>query len=307
MNNQSLAAASSRIPNLSTGKIMHEQIDFPGRSAVKVKRQEKPHFTYPWHFHSEYEILYVIDGFGTSFVADSIEKFDSGDLALLGSNLPHFWKSDESFHSENNPKKVIYIVIQFSNAFFKEAILEYPEFHLIKELLERSASGIRFQHSFASKMKKQLFGLANSTGFERTIKLLGILQQFAKTKEYKLLAGELYQAENHNFTNDRLTKVMHYLNTCYLKNVELKKVAEIANLHPSAFCRFFKEKSGKSLSQFVNDMRISYACRLIIEGKMTVSQVCYESGFNNLSNFNRSFKRQTGFTPTSYFKEFHKK
>ena len=79
----------------SSMQIMHEHIDFPGRSAVKVKRQEKPHFTYPWHFHSEYEILYVIDGFGTSFVADSIEPFESGDFVLLGTNLPHFWKSDE--------------------------------------------------------------------------------------------------------------------------------------------------------------------------------------------------------------------
>jgi len=288
-------------------KLMHEQIDFPGRSAVKVKQQEKPHFTYPWHFHSEYELLYVIDGFGTSFVADSIENFYSGDLVLLGSNLPHFWKSDESFHDSRNQKKVNYIVVQFSNEFFKEAIAEYPEFRLIKQLLERSARGIRFHKKMASKMKTQLFELANSTGFDRTLKLLRFLQDLAKAGDYKLLAGELYQAENHHFTNDRLTKVMHYLNTCYLKNVELDKVAEVANLHPSSFCRFFKEKSGKSLSQFVNDMRISYACRLIIDGKMSVSQVCFESGFNNLSNFNRTFKRQTGFTPTGYFEEFHRK
>lgn len=288
-------------------KIMHEQIDFPGRSAVKVKLREMPHFTYPWHFHSEYEILYVIEGFGRSFVADNIEEFQSGDLALLGSNLPHFWKSDESFHVEGNNKKVKYIVVQFSNEFFKEAISEYPEFHLIKELLERSLRGLRFSKSFSEKAKRKLFKLVRSSGFERTIRLLELLQFLARTEEYKLLAGELYQAENHIFTNDRMTKVMHYLNTTYLNKVELEKVADVANLHPAAFCRFFKEKSGKSLSEFVNDMRISYACRLIIEDKMNVSQICYESGFNNLSNFNRTFKKHTGFTPTNYFKEFHRK
>lgn len=288
-------------------QIMHEHIDFPGRSSVKVKRQKKPHFTYPWHFHSEYEILYVIDGFGTSFVADSIEPFEAGDFVLLGTNLPHFWKSDEFFHENQNQKKVKYIVIQFSKEFFKEAIAGYPEFRLIKELLERSSRGIRFHKTYAEGMKKQMFGIAESSGFERTVQLLHFLQQLAKTDEYKLLAGELYQAENHNFTNDRLTKVMHYLNVCYLKRVELGKVAEVANMHPSAFCRFFREKSGKSLSQFVSDMRISYACRLIIEGKMTISQVCFESGFNNLSNFNRTFRRQTGFTPSGYFEEFHRR
>lgn len=287
-------------------KIMHEQIDFPGRSAVKVKLQEKPHFTYPWHFHSEYELLYVMEGYGTSFVADNIEEFDAGDLALLGSNLPHFWKSDESYLDASNKKKIKYIVIQFSNEFFKEAISEYPEFNMIKELLERSGRGIRFSKEFAEETKRKIFKVVRSKGFDRALHTLKLLQHLSKSVDYKLLAGELYQIENHDFTNDRLTKVMHYLNTSYLKKVELEKVAEVANLHPSAFCRYFKEKSGKSLSEFVNDMRISYACRLIIEGKMSVSQICYESGFNNLSNFNRTFKKHTGFTPTMYFEEFHK-
>ncbi|MEN8115514.1 MAG: AraC family transcriptional regulator [Bacteroidota bacterium] len=285
---------------------MHEHIDFPGRSAVKVKVREMPHFTYPWHFHSEYEILYIISGFGTSFVADNIQEFTSGDLVLLGSNLPHFWKSDESIHSEENGEKVKYIVIQFANDFFKEVINEYPEFHLIKDMLELSSRGIRFSKSFSKKVSSKILKLIKTKGFERTLLLLELLQFLAKSTEYKLLAGELYQIENHDFTSDRLTKVMHYLNTSYLKKIELNKVADVANLHPSAFCRFFKEKSGKSLSEFINDMRISYACRLILEDKMSISQICFESGFNNLSNFNRTFKKHTGFTPTNYFHEFHK-
>lgn len=288
-------------------KMMHEQIDFPGRAAVKVKWQKKPHFTYPWHFHSEYELLYVIDGFGTSFVADNIKEFSAGDLVLLGSNLPHFWRSDASFYESENTSIVNYIVVQFPSEFFREAISVYPEFRRIKDLLERSSKGIRFSPSFSKQMGKKLLKLNKEKGFERTLHLLKILQFLAKTDEYELLAGELYQAENHSFTSDRLTKVMHYLNASYLKKIELKKVAEVANLHPSAFCRFFKEKSGKSLSEFVNDMRISYACRLVIEGKMTVSQICFESGFNNISNFNRTFKKHCGYTPSDYFLEFHKK
>lgn len=298
---------SRNLPRFSAGKIMHEHIDFPGRSAVKIKLQEKPHFTYPWHFHSEYEILYVQNGFGTSFVADNIEEFTSGDLALIGSNLPHFWKSDESFYATQNKRKVKYIVIQFSSEFFKEAIAEYPEFHLIKELLERSKRGLRFSKDFSKLAEKKILKLSKTSGFRRTLLLLDFLYFLAKTEKYKLLAGELYQSENHDFTSDRLTKVMHYLNASYLRKIELEKVAGVANMHPSAFCRFFKEKSGKSLSEFVNDMRIGYACRLLIEGKMSVSQICFESGFNNISNFNRHFKKNTGFTPSGYFEEFHKK
>lgn len=286
-------------------KILHEQIEFARHETVHVKMQEAPHFTYPWHFHPEYEILYVIDGFGTSFVADNIEEFSSGDLAMLGTNLPHFWKSDMSFHDPDNQIKIKYIVIQFSQIFFREAMINYPEFQSINTLLHRSSKGIRFEKAFAEKIGRKIIKISKSSGLKRILLLLELLQLLAKTEDYRLLAGEMYQAENHNFGSDRLTKVMHYLNTCYLKKVELEKVAEVANLHPAAFCRYFKEKSGKSLSEFVNDKRISYACQLLIDGKLSVSQICYESGFNNLSNFNRLFKRSTGFTPSQYSKEFH--
>jgi AraC-like DNA-binding protein/mannose-6-phosphate isomerase-like protein (cupin superfamily) len=286
---------------------MHEHIDFPGLSPVKVKIREMPHFTYPWHFHPEFEILYVIEGSGTSFVADSIEDFQSGDLAMIGSNLPHFWRSDEKYIKSNGALKIKYIVVQFPCDFLKEEIINYPEYHSIGGLLERSAQGIRFSSDFVRKISKKLIKISKSNGFERIILLQRLLFELASTNEYKLLAGELYQHENHSITNFRLAKVMQFLNTNYQRKIELGKVASIANLHPAAFCRFFKEKSGKSLSEYLNDLRIGYACRLIIEGKMSVSQISYESGFNNLSNFNRTFKKHTSFTPTDYFGEFHRK
>jgi AraC-like DNA-binding protein/mannose-6-phosphate isomerase-like protein (cupin superfamily) len=286
---------------------MQEHIDFPGRSAVKVKIREMPHFTYPWHFHPEFELLYVIDGTGTSFVADSIEEFSSGDLALIGSNLPHFWRSDDKYLNSEGKLKIKYIVIQFPHDFLKDEVSKYPEYHLIGELLDNASQGIRFSPIFALQISKMILKVAKTSGFERIISLQQLLQVLAKTKEFKLLAGNLYQNENHNFTNLRLTKVMQFLNTNYQRKIELGKIAAIANLHPAAFCRFFKEKSGKSLSEYVNDLRIGYACRLIIDGKLSISQISYESGFNNLSNFNRTFKKHTGFTPTDYFGEFHKK
>lgn len=288
-------------------KLMHEQIDFPGRSAVKVKVREMPFFTYPWHFHSEYEILYVIEGFGTRFVADHIEQFQSGDMALIGSNLPHFWRSDEKYVNSGGKLNVKYIVIQFPGDFLKQEIANYPEFHLIGKLLQRASRGIWFSKKFTDEISRKLMKIVRKNGFDRIILLQEVLQSMAKTDDYKLLAGELYQFENNYFTNDRLTKVMHFLNTNYQRKIELEKVAEIANLHPSAFCRYFKENTGKPLSEFINDMRIGYACRLIIEGKLSVSQICFESGFNNISNFNRTFKKHTHFTPTDYFHEFHKK
>lgn len=282
--------------------MMHEHIDFPGRSAIKVKRREETAFTYPWHFHNEYELLYVIEGTGTSFVADSIQQFESGDLVLMGSNLPHFWKNDEDV----NRKKVKYIVIQFPNDFLYDQISKYPEFYLIGNLLETSSRGIRFQPQVVKQVSKSIMKIAKTKGIERIILLLKVLQDLAKAKHYEILAGEYYQLNNFKMDGDRLTRVMHFVNTNYQHNIKLEKVAEMAHLHPSAFCRFFKEKTGKSLLEYVNDMRISYACKLIIEHKQTISQVCFEAGFNNLSNFNRIFKKQTGYTPTEYYRQFNK-
>lgn len=286
-------------------KVMQEHIDFPLQTAVKVKWQKKPHFTYPLHFHSEFEILYVIEGSGTSFVADDIEPFHPGDLAVLGSNLPHFWRSDERYHQEGSHEKINYIVIQFQAELFQEPILEYPEFHLLKQFLQKASRGMRFLPSFSKKAGKQIIKIAQSSGLERVVALIMLLDSMSKTNEYKLLAGELYQQQNHDYNDVRLTKVLNFLNTSYQHKIDLMKVADIANLHPSAFCRFFKEKTGKSLSGYLADMRISYACKLLTEGKLSVSQICYESGFNNLSNFNRTFKKQTGHTPTAYYHQFH--
>ncbi|MDT8433090.1 MAG: AraC family transcriptional regulator [Bacteroidales bacterium] len=286
-------------------KLMHEKIDFPLQSAIKIKWQNKPHFTYPWHFHPEYEIIYVIQGTGNSFVANNIEHFQSGDLAMLGSNLPHFWRSDEKYHDDNSSENINYIVIQFSAELLHESHFKFAEFQVISDLLKRSARGIRFSGSFREKAGKKIVKIARSKGFRQLILLLELLFALGKTDQYHLLASESYKEQDQDFSNDRMARVLHYISTSYQQKIELEKVAGIAHLHPTAFCRFFKEKSGKSLSQYVNDMRIAYACRLIIEGKYSVSQVCFESGFNNLSNFNRTFKRQTGFTPTAYFKEFH--
>ena len=273
---------------------------------VKVKVLEMPYVTYPWHFHDEYEILYVIDGFGTRFIADSIEPFQSGDLVLMGSNVPHFWRSDESYINGDGILKVKYIVIQFPSDFLKEEISNYPEYHLIGELLKKSTRGIKFDADFSMRIAKKIKRVTKENGLERILLLQELLQLMAKSSGTKLLAGEFYKAELHDFTSDRLSKVMLFLNTNYQKKIEHDKVVEIAHLHPSAFCRYFNGKTGKSLSEYVNDMRIGYACRLIIDGKMSISQIGFESGFNNISNFNRTFKKNTGFTPSDYYEEFHR-
>lgn len=281
---------------------MHEQVSFAPLSLLKVKWNDIQSFTYPWHFHSEYEIVYIVKSSGTRFVGDSVEKFKEGDIVLLGSNTPHFWQSD----SENNKNtRVNAIVVQFSKDFFSQQINSYPEFFHIREMLKKSSRGINFSHKASDKIGKMLFKLLKQKDLQQTLYFIKILDYMSKTFEYKLLSGENYKAENYE-GKERLNKVMHYINTNYQNHINQKEIAEKIGMNVSAFSRYFSEKTGKKFSGFVNELRINYACKLLINNSIAVSQICFESGFENISNFNRTFRQYTGITPSEYRNKFQK-
>lgn len=286
-------------------KIMHEQVSFAPRTMLKVKWDDFPHFTYPWHFHSEYEIVYILKSSGKRFVADSVEPFGEGDITLLGANLPHFWKN-ENLNDNQSPMRVNAIVVQFHNGFFREEINSYPEFHHISELLKRASRGIHFSASSSEKLGKMLKRLLKLNGLDRMLYFIKLLDTMARTENYRILASKAYHLEEHKELNSRLEKVMHFITTNYQRKITQEEIAVKIGMNTAAFCRYFREKTGKGFIFFVNEMRIGYACKLLIENHLSISQICFESGFNNLSNFNRMFKRQTGFTPGEYQQQFVK-
>ncbi|MGV8091548.1 MAG: AraC family transcriptional regulator [Mangrovibacterium sp.] len=287
-------------------KIMHEQLNLKGKNSITIKWDEFPHFTFPWHFHPEFELVYILKSFGKRFVADHVEDFHEGDLVLLGSNLPHFWKNDEIFFSNDPRFQVNAIVIHFPSDFFSHQIEDYPEFYKIRKLLNLSGRGISFSRSVSDLVGSGLKRLLKLKGLERTLQFIKILDQLAHSNDYRLLASETYRSDIHGWSSNRLDKVMHIINSSYRESIKLETIAENIGMNPSAFSRYFREKTGKSFTDFVLEMRIGYACKLLIEGNHSVSQICFESGFNNLSNFNRCFKKFTSLTPVLYRDQFHK-
>ncbi len=287
-------------------KIMHEQIDFPGQSTIRLKWGEIPFLTYPWHYHSEYEILYLIESTGTRFVADHIEPFGPGDLVMVAGDLPHYWRNDEEYYLPGTGLKAKRFVIQFPGDFMQPVINTYPEFLTIKNLLLRSEKGIRFLPPQNDEIGQMLLELRDFSGFRQIMRFLEILHYMAQNTNYKLLASDAYQPGRHEIFDNRLEKVIRFLTHNYQTQVRLEEVAQIAGMHPTAFCRYFKDKTGKQVSTYLNELRIGFACRLLINGAMQVSQICYETGFNNLSNFNRTFRKITGMTPTQYQEEMMK-
>lgn len=286
-------------------KIMHEQVSFEPRTMLKVKWDDIPHFTYPWHFHSEFEIVYVLKSFGKRFVADSIESFQEGDITLMGSNLPHFWKSEISENGDDT-NRVNAIVVHFHIDFFREEINSYPEFHRINELLKRAVRGIHFNQTQGEKIGQMLKRLLKLKGLERMLYFIKLMDEMAGIVNYRILASKGYQLEEHKELNSRLDKIMHFINTNYQRKITLEEISAKIGMTTAAFCRYFKEKTGKGFVFFVNEMRIGYACKLLIENHLSITQVCFECGFNNISNFNRMFKRQTSYTPGDYQQQFIK-
>jgi len=291
---------------LQAMKIMHEHLSFRGNNSFNIKWDDFPHFTFPWHFHQELELVYVIKSFGKRFVGDHVEDFHDGDLVLLGSNLPHFWKNDEIFFNNDPGYQVNAIVIHFPADFFSHQIESYPEFHLIRKLLDLAARGISFSGNVSNLLGPGLKKLLKMKGLDRTLQFIRILDKLARTSEYKLLASETYRSDFQDWSSDRLDKVMHIINSAYRDPIKLGAVASHIGMNPSAFSRYFREKTGKTFTEFVTEMRVGYACKLLLEGKHSVSQICFESGFNNLANFNRYFKKITSLTPVHYRNQFHK-
>lgn len=287
-------------------KLMHEQLDLITGSPIKVKWCDYKHFTYPLHYHSEFEIVYILKSTGSRFVGDSIEDFFDEDLVLLGSFLPHMYRSDNDYYSPKSNNRVNAVVIQFSNSFFLSAIQFYPELFNIKELLKKSAFGINFHNSVEnSEIRKKIISLLNTVGFQRLILLLEILDLMGKSMKYKLLSNQNYETIIEWDDDPRLNKVLTYLNKVYVDpELTLESTAHIASMNPSSFSRYFKQKTSKNFNNYVNELRVGQACKLILQRKLSISQLCYESGFNNISNFNRNFKKITKFTPKEYLKAF---
>jgi AraC-like DNA-binding protein len=285
-------------------RLLHEQVNISGINTIKVKRNNFSHFTFPWHYHKEFELLYVLKSYGKRYVGDSAEDFTDGDLVLLGSNLPHFWKSAPAYYDKNNNLRVNAIVVQFPNILSEMDSDKLPEFNNIRELFKRADRGVHFSKPAVSVIGSGLKNLPNLEGFERYIEFMKILQIMATTKHYRLLASPATKQIMPTGMDSRLERVLNYLTFNYTSEQNLNDLAQQISMNPSAFCRYFKEATGKTIVEYIHEMRVGYACKLLMERGKTISEIAFECGFNNISNFNRIFKKKIGHTPSNYQNNF---
>jgi len=269
-----------------------------------VQYDDLPHFYDQLHHHPELQLVYIMEGSGDLFAGDRIIHFEGGDLFLIGSNQNHLFKSDQEYYDEESNKHSKSISVFFNRKSLREGFFELVETNTIKNLIERSGRSIRFSGTVAHAIGPQMLRLINRNDFNRFLEILSILHRLGETADYEYLASVSWDNPPTYKESQKINAIINFILNNYKRDIQLDEVAQVANYSKATFCRFFRQRTRKTFTRFLNEVMVANARRLLIKTDLNVSQICYESGFNNVSNFNRQFKRITGLTPKAYLKKY---
>lgn len=269
-----------------------------------VKVLEDPYFDPNWHFHPEYQLFIVLEGTGTRFVGDNIERFKPGDLVFTGPNLPHLWRSDPEYFEGQNKLMTKGIVVYFHEDFLGDPLLEKNELHEIRQLLSRAQRGMRILGATATEVHRLMKSLPALRDFRSVLQLLEMLDILAHSSDFAFLASDTYCNSLKKSDTDRMNRVYDHIMEHFTRKISLEEVASLAFMTPSSFSRYFKSHTNKNFSQLLSEVRIGHASKLMIEQDMGVAEACFKSGFQTLSNFNRQFKSIHRMSPSDYKKAY---
>jgi len=250
-----------------------------------------------WHFHPEVELVYVNQGKGKRHIGNHLSYFNNSQLILIGSNLPHNGFTDRLTATG------IETIVQFSPDLFWESMLELPEMNAIIKLLERAKKGVLFKVETKKYVGPKIENLASTQGINRFAKLLRILDLLATAEDYVLLNADGYAIEAQQQDSEKIDVIYKYINNHFLEHIALEDIADKVTMTVPAFCRYFKKVTGKTFTKSVNEYRIVHATKLLTESKSSITDICFECGFNNFSHFNKQFKAFTGKSASNYRKE----
>jgi len=262
------------------------------------KRQD---FTFPIHFHPEYEINFIQNAKGGKrIVGDHIGVIDDYELVMVGPNVYHGW---ENF--KNDTSEILHeITIQFPRDLIDISLLNKNIFKPIKELFKAANHGILFSRETILNVQDRLENLSKKGGFDNFIEFESLLYDLAISRDKKTLTNMSFEDQNDFHNSERIEKVYNYVKENYNIKIKVEDAAKLINMTVVSFSRFIKKRTGKTFTEFVNELRLGYATRKLIETNHSVSEICFGCGFNNISNFNRRFKKKQGCTPTKFRENF---
>lgn len=282
------------------------KILIPENRSFVVRKQVEPYFDPTFHLHPEFQLSFVVEGEGNRFVGDSIKSFKANDLVLIGPNLPHVWRSHNDYFEKGSQLSTTVIVIYFHEHFLGETIHEKKEFESIKHLFQRSQCGIEITGDTRFRVCKLMVELLDLKGADSIIQLLKILNIIAISDECHLITDTHSRSYNTEAETDRMNKVYEFIMKNFHRKIHLEEVASLASMTSTSFSRYFKSRVNQSFSDFLKEIRIEYACKLLKERKINIDVIGYKCGYQSLTNFNKQFKKVTGKQPFQYRGEYHR-
>lgn len=267
--------------------------------SFSVKKHKLPYFLNIWHYHEEIELVLIVKSTGTRFIGDNIEPFGPGDLILIGSQLPHLWLNDKIYF-KNSGLGAEALVIHFHPLCLGDIFFNIPEMNKIKSLFKDAQRGLKIMGPHKTELNRLIQDIFIESDTEKIILILKILLMISKNSNIPL-ASHAFIKNFKKDPNSRLDKVYEYVFNNFKEEITLNTISGFVNMNPSAFSRFFSQMVNKTFIEFLNEIRIGYACRLFLDtlGK-NISEIAFECGFNSVSNFNKQFKNVTGKSPRSF-------
>jgi len=278
-------------------KPLVEKLPLSQNTSFVARSYCTPQFEVPWHQHIEYELILFTTGEGTAFIGNHIGEFKTDDIFFLGSNLPH------TFQKAQKDLVTSAVVVQFTDHFWGYDFLQLPESRSIKKLLNTALQGLRIQGATRQQLRPMIIELEQLQDFSRIIRLCECLHTIVGAGEYETVSTleiKTFQARN----KDRIDRIFQYTIDNFQEPIVLADVAGTADMSIPAFCNYFKKCTKKTYIDFLTEIRIGHACKLLIDTQKTVLEICYESGFNTLANFNKQFLKMKRQTPSVYRKHF---
>ncbi|MEB0263259.1 MULTISPECIES: helix-turn-helix domain-containing protein [unclassified Mucilaginibacter] len=274
--------------------------------SFSARRDIMPNVNNRWHYHPEVELVYFKKGNGTQFIGDCITQFNTGDVVLVGSNLPHYWQFNESYFDKEAGISADVSVIHFNENFWGDAFLQLPETQEIKNVLKQSKRGIQITGENLKQIGHLIEQIIYAEGARKIILLMEVLMAIGDSAEDNMLASMGFQHNFQEAEKDRINAIYNYSIANFKKKISLEEIAAVANISPNSFCKFFKSRSRKTYSRFINEIRVGNACKLLINNQQNVKEICYDSGFYNFASFHKYFKEITGKSPLTYQKTYIK-
>ena len=274
-------------------------------NSFSLRKDVSANFESTWHYHPELELHYTKKGEGLRFIGDNISNFNSDEMLLLGENLPHTWKSHDAYLHPQSKLEVETMVMHFLPDCLGQEFLSLPEAYALTQLFKKAKNGLLIQGDTKRKLLSLLEAAHQAENLNRIALFISILSTLSETSEYEPITSAHAFYQSNQLETDRLNQIYTYTLKNYMNKISLSEIASLSCLSITSFCRYFKLMTNKTYTDFLSEIRISYACKLLIENKeLTIESISTETGFNNASNFFRQFKKTIGLTPKAYRKKY---